>query len=266
MHLLLAILPASGQDLDTFTPSGAWLSGQPALQLHHPALAPDGQASIGFATSFADDPLIEIYDDGTISPIISGMVASWLAGSITLPQVRLSAAVPLYPAVVLAEETVRATGDAIFLLTLPRSEHVALIPEVRLPLGPWGRYTSAGGQSAGLTAAFAEQTEWGGLTANLGAVHAPTVKVRATTLGSHLRGGLGGYWQRSRLRIGAELTGTLDLPAPTWSRAPIELHGYTTLETDDGAQATLALGTGLVGGLGAPDYRAMLGISRRWQR
>ena len=265
MLFLLAVFPAHSQDLDTFTPSSALLDGQPALQLHHPTLSPAGTRAIGLTATMADDPLVEIYDNGFVSPIISRMVATWLSTSATLPWMRLSAAVPMYPLVVRNEELGAASGDASLLATVPLTPNIALIPEVRVPVGIWSQFTSAGGVSAGLTAALADHTENGGWTINVGGIRVPTSKVRTTSIGSVFRFGAGLHRDLGVTRLGAELTGQLALPEPSGHLSPVDLHGYATIGEDDGIQATAALGTGLVSGLGAPDYRILLGIRHQWR-
>ena len=48
-----------------------------------------------------------------------------------------------------------------------------------------------------------------------------------------------------------------------WNANPMEAHVYGTYGGDEGILATLGLGTGIIAGVGAPDFRLVLGVNYR---
>lgn len=277
--LLLSLFapPAAALDVDTFSFSSSAFDAQGGMQVESPTLSWPGAAYGGLGLVYAHDPLVQTFDDGTTESVVTDSFATRLTvGYTLLGRVRLGLDLPLYPYVGGAADAAFngiSSGDArlraVFQLPLGDQAPVdlAVIPMISLPTGEPSAYTGTGGVGGGLAiAAGAKLSEKLGLVANLGYRANKHSELGDQTLGSGLDLGLGAsYAVQPDLSFGVELDGTVDLVGGlgTWAENPFELHGYGRYGKASGIQTMLGLGTGLVGGVGAPDVRVIGGIGYR---
>ncbi|MFN7145389.1 MAG: OmpA family protein, partial [Myxococcota bacterium] len=275
LHLLAP--SAAALDADTFTLGTSALDGQGGLQLESPTLGFPGAAYGGLGLVYAHRPLVQVFSDESVAPVVADSFAARVAAGYTLlGVVRLGLDLPIYPYVggpAGTDWNGVSIGDArlrgVVRIPLPEDAPVSLavVPMLSLPTGNVETYTGAGGVSGGLGAAAGYRvTDAVDLVANLGFRAAPGSALGEQVIGSSLDMGLGGaYTLREDLSVGLELDGAVDLAGGlgTWTDNPFELHAYGRYGKDSGLQALFGLGTGLVGGVGAPDVRVIGAVGWR---
>ena len=278
MSLLLVLSGiAQAQDADTFSFSGSALDQQGGFQLSHPTLGEDGDwyAMLGFV--YADDPLVIRYVDGTEESVVSRQMSFRLHGGYNVKNVaRVEAELPLYPSVVVNGQGQFAMGDLTLSGLFPvasfgdsaDSVGVALRPRVILPTGRnAGAFTSRETIGGGLTAVVggAAAASRLGYRVNLGLDFGPKATFEDLDFGTSFDAGAGlDYKVQEDILVGAELTSRVTLSGGTaWNKNPIEGHVYGGYQHESGFNALLGLGTGLLAGVGAPDYRLALALGYR---
>jgi outer membrane protein OmpA-like peptidoglycan-associated protein len=268
--LLLVSTLALALDADTYDPAGSTLDGLGGLQVESPDLGAPGDYYAGLQVVYGLNPVVVVDGDGNESPWVAGMFGTHLGGGYTLGStVRLDLDVPLYPSVDASAATDPFTGFAMGdirlggLLPVLRADNspvaVSFKPFFSVPTATNGAYVGPGGFSAGVIAAAGMKVgESVALTGNLGTRLAPSTVVGDYSFGSTFNFGLGGaYLLNESLRVGAELDGELGLEAGegAYNKNPVELHGYGSYQHESGFAATLGLGTGVVSGVGSPEFR-----------
>ncbi|MDP2304881.1 MAG: OmpA family protein [Pseudomonadota bacterium] len=275
LHLLAPL--ASALDVDTFSFSSSAFDAQGGMQVEAPTLGWPGAVYGGLGLVYAHDPLVQTFADGTTESVVTDSFATRLAvGYTLLGKVRLALDLPLYPYVGGGPDAAFngvSSGDARLrgVIRIPLGEDapvdLAVIPMFSLPTGEPSAYTGTGGVGGGLAAAAGVHlTDKLDLVANLGFRANKSSELGEQVLGSGLDMGLGGtYALGPALSVGLELDGTVDVLGGLgpWTDNPFELHAYGRYGRDSGVQAMLGLGTGLVGGVGAPDVRVIGGIGYR---
>jgi outer membrane protein OmpA-like peptidoglycan-associated protein len=275
LHLLAPA--ASALDVDTFSFSSSAFDAQGGMQVESPTLGWPGAAYGGLGLVYAHDPLVQTFADGTTESVVTDSFATRLAfGYTLLGKVRFGLDLPLYPYVGGGPDASFngiSSGDARLrgVIGIPLGEdspvHLAVVPMISIPTGEPSAYTGSGGVGGGLAAAAGVNfTDALGLVANVGFRANKTSTLGEQEIGSGLDLGLGGsYALTPALSVGVELDGTVDVIGglSPWTDNPFELHAYGRYGKPSGIQAMLGLGTGLVGGVGAPDVRVIAGIGYR---
>jgi outer membrane protein OmpA-like peptidoglycan-associated protein len=287
--LLLALSPlALALDADTFEPSGSLIDQRVGLQVPDTAVGLPGGWYAGLVASYAHDPLVRVLYDGSEDPVVRTQVGTRLVGGYSFGLARVDAELPLYPyvgappdkgtaaLVSVPESGARngfALGDARISATVPvfRTDSGALAfavtPALSLPTGTTASYTGAGAPGGALTASVA----WRGaerlaITGSTGYLGAPAGRLGDVDFGSGLTAAAGAaYDVADNVRVGAELDGYFTVAGSQGgtARHPVEAHLYGSYGADTGLVATLGVGTGIVGGLGTPDARVVLGLGWR---
>ncbi len=273
MLFLALSAPALALDAETFDPAGSTLDGLGGLQVESPVVGIPGDWYGGLILGYATNPVVSI-KDGVESPYVASQFMTRLGGGYTIGQVaRLDLDVPLYPSIDApgADFSGFAMGDirvgGLLPVVRPGKDSalaIAFKPFVNLPTGNGEAMVAPGGFSAGLNAlAGTTLGEKIALSGSLGTRLAPSTTVGDYDYGSGLDFGLGaGYILSEQLRVGAELDGTVGLAGGVgaYNKNPVELHGYGTYEHDSGLTATLGLGSGVVAGVGSPDFRFVAAV------
>jgi outer membrane protein OmpA-like peptidoglycan-associated protein len=272
LSLILVGAPAYAADVDLFEPSAAFVSGRGSPQGEAPTVGDPGFVG-GVFGGYARDPVVRRFDDGTVAPAVAAQLpvtvhAGWAVGD----RVRFDALVPTYPWV--DAPLTGFSGQALGDLRLQSTVRVtggkhgrvgfAVVPQVTLPTGSDAAAVSRGVATGGLLALGADARH-GGFVANVGAAWSPTesleVDDRAVdprAMGSATDAVLG-VWARPvpALRIGVEgdaqvALASLDSAARNDTAA---VHGFAQALSKAGFGVALGGGTGLLAGIGSPEYR-----------
>jgi|GEM_PF-1970462 len=268
---LLSCGSASAQNLDTLTLSGDVYDDKGTFQVRSPFVGdPDGWY-LGVAGSYADDPVVIELEDGSEQDVLQVMLATHIVGGYTvLGKVRFDVDAPLYPYVQLIDNSSRAVGDLRISATVPLWAHgpsgtgVAVVPHVTAPTGTPGLFVSDAGFTGGLTGVAGGAVLGLGWAANLGLEYAPQAAIGDATQGLNVNGGVNLHYRFNDLVLaGGEIDaiGTLAGGLGPYTKNPVEGHVYGTLLHPAGLRVTAAVGTGLIAGVGAPDWRVVLGLA-----
>lgn len=272
MILFLLARASLAADADIYDPAGSTFDGQGGLQVESPSIGTPGDFYAGLQLVYAHDPIVATTAAGRES-YLSDQFAMRLGGGYTIGKVvRLDLDVPIYPVVAVpgADFEGAAFGDIRIGGVLPvlRMDDgpvaVGFKPFIVLPTGSSEAMVSSGGFAAGVKAAA--ETKLGEqlvASANLGTLLAPATQFAGYDFGSTLDLGLGvAYLVNDQLRVGGEIDGAFGLAGgvDSYRKNPFELDVYGTYAHDSGLVGTFALGTGLVAGVGAPDFRLVAGV------
>ena len=271
--LILAAPRALAVDADTFDSSGSTLDEQGGLQLVAPTLGDPNDAYGGLILVYAHNPLVQIFADDTREIIVGTQFATHVMAGYTVGGVvRLDVDLPLYPFVGgpgqdyngFGMGDLRVQGVVRIVDAYENGVGFALIPQLTLPTGTPERFTGAGSVSGGLNASVGiRPSDAFFVTGNLGVSASKGSDLGEFSIGSGLTGGVGaGVKVADPVTIGAELDGLIGLSGGVgpYNKNPIEAHIYGSYGTGAGFVGTLGVGTGIVAGVGAPDFRAILGI------
>ena len=272
--MLLLITAAFAQDADTFDFSGSAFDDQGSLQLEHPVLGLHNAWYAGMGMVYADDPLVLVYPDGREEKVVEKQFSTRVQAGYTLGEVlRLDLGVPVYPAVVVNGERTFTLGDISLAALIPVATigegsdtfSFALKPTLWLPSGSTDAYVTTGGVRGGLIAAAGGRSNDISWRINAGIDLGRKTNLEDLEFGSTFdAGGGAAYHVNEDLHVGAELTSAVTLTGDTaWNKNPVELHAYTGWNHSSGLAIDFGLGTGIIAGIGAPDYRVALGVSYR---
>ena len=268
---------AFAQSVDTFDLAGSTFDGQNTLQVGHPHIGWANSYYAGLAFVYANDPLVQVFEDGTENAVVSNQLSTRLAAGYNLDaKARLDVEVPVYPWVGTDQGNSAAFGDIQVGATIPILAYdldgigedgigFAVIPRLRLPSGSKAAYVGDG-FGASLDAAVGGAAGDIGWAANAGVDLSGKEALADSDLevGSSVDFGAGASYQLDTdYAIGAELDGQFGLGGAGYQTSPIEGHIYTSYGTGEGLGAVLGLGKGLRAGVGAPDFRVILGLSWR---
>lgn len=269
---LFAGMTAEAADADPFATSASLAIGTGTLQGESPALGGEGP-SASLNTSVAENLVVFRYNDGDEDPILSQVLVTELHGGWTFgDRWRIDAFLPLYPYAEAPWSPYQgfAAGDARLQATVPLAGEpdgafaFAFVPRLGLPTGSQRAYLGRGvsaGAHAVLGGEVADQRA--GWLLNLGLTGSPAHAIEDVSLGSTVDGRLGGWWRvDDAFRVGAETDLLLGLPRAAGRANTVSTgHLFAQLSNPDGLSMTVGAGTGLVAGLGAPDWRLFAGIS-----
>ncbi len=268
--LFLHAPTALAVDADTFEVSGSSFDGQGTLQLHHPGMGFERAMYAGMGLSWADDPIVMQYGDGSEEPLVHSLFGARIAGGYNIAgKVRLDLAMPLYPYAGAPEAgwSGFAVGDLELGALVPiraiegGAPGFAAHAGLRLPTG--GEYTGAAGTQLDVSGVAAGKAGSLGWTANLGLALTKAEELGDISLGSGFTPGLGlTYGISDDLLVGTELTSVLTLAGGLgpFNKNPTEGHLYAQYAADEGLVVTGGVGTGIVAGVGAPDLRLFLNL------
>jgi len=270
---------AQAQDADTFAFSGSAWDDQGTLQLAHPTLGQAGAWYGGVGLVYADDPLVVEFtagpDVGQEAAIVSRQLSTRFQGGYTIADAaRVDVEVPFYPYLVVQDQQALAMGDITLSGMLPiaswgdTNDGVALgvKPELVIPSGRnSGTFTSretVGGSLTGAVGGYISQIGW---RANLGMDFGPKTSLEDLDFGTSFDVGGGvSYRPVAEAVAGAEVSSKITLSGGTaWNKNPVEAHVFGGYLHASGFHAMAGFGTGLVAGIGAPDFRTALALGYR---
>ncbi len=278
LTLLGLSFPVQAQDVDGFDFSGSLLDAAGGLQIPSAELGEPGAFYAGLGAVVADRPLVlERLDGSEINLVGRQTSARLLAGYTTPWNMRVDLQVPYYPSVEVEEQAQNGMGDvrasALVLTSLGGPVGFALQPHLVLPTGDASLYVSDGfsGGLAAVISGDADPLLW---HAQLGADLGASTCVEDTNgdclggvdLGQDLLGGFGiDLPMGDSLALGAELVSRIGLAGgnPSFNKNPTDVHAFLTFGDGSGLVASLAGGTGIVAGIGAPAWRTALVLGWR---
>ena len=268
---------ASAQDIDFFSFSGGALDARGTLQLASPHIGQNQAWYSGIGIVLAGNPLVIERGLDNIEAVVSQQLsARALLGYNLGGFARLDLEMPAYPLVVQGEEITRALGDLQISATIPLSSAfaIALVPLIRAPTAQSGSYVD-GGMAGGISLTASTHLDPLTWVVDLGFIagenrclgsEASDCK-NGVVLGQSLRGGGGFQYRIFRwLVAGSELNSRLALVEGAigdYTRSPVEVHAFAQAGDGTGVTATLAAGTGLVAGIGAPSFRIAAAVGWR---
>ena len=268
---LFAPLAALGADVDSFNPGSSSVFGVGTLQGESPHLVGEGVAG-AVLTAFAQDPVVRSFANGDETPAVAALLPMTLYGGYTIAdRARIDLLVPMYPYVnaPMQEFQGPALGDfrlqsVIPVYTASEALAIAVVPKVALPTGTANALTRQGFQG-GLAVAVGGEVEAAkiGYLANAGVTGAAADELAGIGLGSTVDAVLGSYIRPTpSFRIGGEFDVHGGLARGKDSaNTTASVHVFVNNVLDNGIGMTLGAGTGLLSGLGAPDYRLFAGFS-----
>ena len=284
MHRLIALLaglmalatPAYALDVDTFTFSGSLLDKQGTLQGAHPHLGFPGSFYAGLGVSYARNPLVLNFpeEDGREEVIVGSQLSTRLLGGYNIKgKVRLDLELPVYPSVTVLDSTTFAMGDIRLAATVPLVTYdengvgLAIVPWIEAPTGSKDAYLSDGGVGGGAMVAVGGQHGRFGWVVDGGADLAGRTDLDPTlAIGSNLRS-IGGLHYRlaDDFLVGAEVDATVTLlnQFGPWNANSVQAHLYATYLNPTGLVATLGGGSGVLAGVGSPDFRVVMALAYR---
>ncbi|MEZ4237907.1 MAG: OmpA family protein [Myxococcota bacterium] len=259
--------------MDLFEPAAGFDGGRGSPQGESPGVGDPGFTG-GLVGAYARDPVVRRFDDGTIGAAVAAQLPVTVhAGLAVGDRVRVDALMPTYPWVdaPLSGFSGQAVGDLRLQSTLRLlgAQHgqvgLAVVPRLSLPTGSDAAAVSRGVAAGGRLALGADGRR-GGFVANVGASWSPAelVEVDSRILGSATDAVLG-VWARPvpAVRIGVEGDGQLGLAR--LDRAvrndAASVHGFAQALTNGGFGLAVGGGTGLLAGLGSPEYRVFAALT-----
>lgn len=240
--------------------------------------------AVGVVASYGYRPLVHRVGDEVRAAMVNHQLTTHVGASLVLwnrLRVGLNAPIVLYTegqearlgGKVLAPPTSATTLGDIRLGVDARlaGEHggiatVALGAQLWLPTGSPSAYTGDGSVRVGPRVLFAGEAGPIAYAAKLGvAVRSPEASTYANVpLGSELVYAFGGGFQFAERKgiVGPEFFGSTHLGKDAWKTrtSPLEVVLGARYEVVKALRAGLGIGTGLVGGLGAPEMRLLGGV------
>ncbi len=268
---LVAPIAAFGADVDLFNPGSSSVFGVGTLQGESPHLVGSGGAG-GILTSFAQDPVVRTFDNGDEVSAVAVLLPVTLYGGYTIEdRARIDLFIPFYPYVdaPIQEFQGPAAGDIraqgiIPVFTKDETLAVAFVPKIALPTGTDDALTRQGLQG-GLSLAVGGEVEKArmGYLANAGITGSTADEFGGVGLGSTIDGVVGAFYRPTEFfRFGTELDVRAGLAqGDDGTNTTSGLHIFASNALENGLAMTLGAGTGLIAGLGSPDYRVFVGIS-----
>ncbi len=274
--MLLLITAALAQDADTFDFAGSALADQGSLQLVHPSIGLHNAWYAGLGLVYAKDPLVLVFPSGREETVVSQQFSTRVQAGYNLGEVaRIDLAVPAYPAVVVNGVSSFTMGDVSLGAVIPvaslgedgsDSFAFALKPTIWFPSGDPAAYVATGSVRGGLIAAVGGRSNQLSWRVNAGVDVGRKTTLEDLEFGSAFDAGGGiTYHVNEAFHVGAEVTSLITLTGGVaWNKNPVEGHVYTGWRHDSGFSMDLGMGTGIIAGVGAPDYRVALGLSYRF--
>jgi hypothetical protein len=269
---------AQAQDVDKFDFSPGVLDGGGGAQIpavHHNA---PGAWYAGAGVVLSDDPLIIRLGDGSEQSIVGQVFSARLLAGVTLPgNIRLELQAPYYPSIEIGGVPRAGPGDvqASASIPIPLNGPIALAlrPQVAIPTAETDLYISDGFSgglvaiASGEAAPLVWQSELGTNLGTTSCLEGEGAHCEGGIfLGREIIGGFGvGYPVHAKATVGAEMITRVGIAGggPSFTKNPTDIHGYALLGDGSGLMASVAAGTGVVAGVGSPDWR--LAVSIGWR-
>ena len=269
----LALLPTASwaADVDLFQPAGSLSTGRGSPQAESASLGITGFSG-GILAGLSRRPVVRRGLDGTMEGAVESLVPIHLHGAWTQAGLlRIDVQAPVYALVdaPIADFQGPAVGDLRLQAAIPllaRSEAVGLtlLPRVELPTGS-DRALVSNGLSAGLVAALGGQAGRLGWIANAGVHIASNEPLEPTAPGLGSRAMLvgGAWWQFTDVvRMGLETDFGIGLASGDGGTNNHGMvHGFAQAVLKGGLGFSLGGGTGVLAGVGVPQFRVFGGLT-----
>ena len=267
---LLATGPAMAQGMDVTGLELQDATGDPRrpLRLSWPDAGKLGDGGGAIVTSLSGAPLVEILPTGR-EPIIGTLTTATAVGSVSLSRWgRVDVSVPVHLFGSTAQGGFTAMGDVrlggAFVALEPSRLRpgIALSPMVWVPTGDETHYVGSPTVAGGGVVSVAQELGRFSWVANLGARVSPAGSVRNLSPGSGWLLGVAGTAELTP-NLGASLEVTSQ-GAGGWDQLPLEVTLGSRYRHNSGIWVTAGASAGLTDGIGAPAWRAMVGVG--WGR
>jgi outer membrane protein OmpA-like peptidoglycan-associated protein len=259
--------PLDAQRFDPVAGGGTFFS------LTDPLVAESKTPGAALVMNYADDPLVFRYDDPDRSELeVLGRVATAnLIGWYALPRVRASLNLPMHLySTGYQQQGFKLIGDIRALATLqawegdlgPGHAVVGVTGRLSLPTGQEEAWLGESGLTAGLVADA--RYDFGPLRfgASAGFQSGTGEQIGDVVWGPRLPFAAGvAYAATDTIWISGELDGDLILGSQTAGSRPVEVLAAASYRMLPDMTARLGIGTGITRGIGAPDWRIVLGIA-----
>ncbi len=269
--LLLALSTnAFATDVDAFQPASSVVTGVGTLQAESPLVLGEGFSG-GLLGNFAQNPVVRTFQNGDRESAVSSMVPLHVYGGYTVADtVRVDVFLPVYATVnaPVSDFTGPAVGDlrlqgVIPVHTVSDALSFAVIPRLGIPTGNENALTRQGfqGSVAGSMGGEVPDVDVGWV-ANLGVTGSGGSELEGVGIGSTFDFVTGGWWHPSDpFRVGAEVDVKAGLAGGTLgANHTSSMHLFAQQMLPNGVGLTLGGGTGLIAGLGSPDFRINFGL------
>lgn len=275
LTLVLALIgsetSAQEYNAQTFTPAAG---PNAAFSVEYGRTLPHLQLAGGVLLNYTSRSVVEVFEDGNESTVVDQQLATHVLAAIGLTEwAEIGLNIPLYLVndVVWNGETRDgfAMGDISFRpkVSFFNDEDsrvgLALLVDLTIPSGSADRFVGSGSVTA--TPRLAVDVKLANLTlaANVGALLQSSRSIRETELGTQLVWGASAEYSSlgGLILVAGELTGRTDFNDVFGEQVtPVEGLAGAKLVTTPGVVVTIAAGAGIAGGVGAPEFRALLGV------
>jgi len=253
-------------DADPFDAAGSLLHTSGTVQGEGARLTGEGLAG-GLFAHLAEDPVVIRYQSGAVQPVLHQILGTTLYADYTYRDLlRVDVVLPFYAYAdaPLAPYQAAAFGDLALRGLVPVYErgdtlHLAFAPTIELPTGT-KRALLHRGFNVRLKGVVSGEYKGFGYLGNLGVTVSPADSIGSVRMGSTLDAVAGGWYRLGEhFRAGGDVAVRIGLPGGTAAESRNH-SGDTTLFAQtiakEGLTATVGVGGGLLGGVGAPEYRA----------
>jgi outer membrane protein OmpA-like peptidoglycan-associated protein len=272
---------ASATDVDVFELAPALVRGTGSPQGEAPTTgSPQGEASYGPAVGvvglYTREPVVARTAQGdlpAVPSLLPWVLAAGLAGS---ERLRADLVLPVYARVEApwADFDGPALGDLRLQATVALDGgegpvHLALIPRLGLPTGSAGALVGRGWHGGLRAALGGEERAAVGWLLNAGATaaEAQTLQEGGRALGSVAEAVASAWVRLGPARLGAEADVQLALARPEGEGNDVASgHLFAQAQSREGLGLAAGAGTGLLPGVGNPQWRAFLGLSWSYTR
>ncbi len=228
----------------------------------------------GALLNYSSRTLVEEFANGSEDPIVDQQAVVHALGAIGLTEwAEFGVIVPVYlvndvvwngenrEGVTLGDISLRPKVS--FLNAEDSAVGLALLVDVTLPTGAADRFVGAGSVTATPRLAFDVKLANWQFAANAGALVQSSRTIRETDLGSQMIWGASAEYSflEGLVLFGGEVTGRTDFNDLFGKQVtPVEGLAGAKLISSSGVVVTAAAGAGIAGGIGSPEFRALLGV------
>ena len=257
-------------DAQRFDPAAG---GDTFFGLADPEIGEPMRPGAALVFNYADDPFIYRYDDPDREELeVLGRVATTdLVAWFTVPRVRLSLDLPLHVYSqgyqqqgfkLIGDLGAAATAEAWSGRLGPGLAVAGVTGRLGLPTGQQEAWLGEATVTAGLTADLRYSVGPVRLAASAGFHSGTGERIGDVVWGHRLPYALGAAWSATdAVHVSAELDGDLILGSTTPGSRPAELLAGAHVRILEDFTARVGLGMGITRGIGAPDWRAVAGLT-----
>ncbi|MEE2751549.1 MAG: hypothetical protein VX519_08955 [Myxococcota bacterium] len=269
---------AHAQDVDKFDFSPGVLDGGGGVQIPTVHKNEPGAWYAGAGVVLSNDPLVLRLGNGDEEALVGQVFSARLLTGVTVPgNIRIELQAPYYPSIEIGGNPASGPGDIQASTTVPLPIDgpisLALRPQFSVPTAAPDLYISDGfsGGLLVLASGDADPLIW---QSEIGTVLGSPTCLEGdgpdcsggVWLGRELIGGFGlGYPVSPRATVGAEMITHVGIAGgeASFTKNPTDMHLYALFGDGSGLMASVAGGTGVVAGVGAPDWRLSFSIGWR---